>query len=135
MNPSTMIVPSLLVCLLALPVAQAAQPAMEQTQGSAKGAFLLHEGGNMHADQDAVRERRARAFEREQREAEAELMATKYRIIHRYLAKLPAHEQQALQAELAEQHATFQYRYPQAHADLLERNPHNAASAAESGAR
>lgn len=133
MRLSKKVVPSLVVCLL-LPTAQAAQPAMEQTQGSAKGAFLLHEGGNMHADQDAVRERRARAFVLEQREAEAELMAAKYAIVRKYLDKLPAHEQQAMHSELSELHDTFQYRYPEAHAGLRQRSPHplDSAEGAES---
>lgn len=133
MSLSKKVVPSLVVCLL-LPAAQAAQPAMEQTQGSAKGAFLLHEGGNMHADQDAVRERRARAFALEQREAEAELMAAKYAIVRKYLDKLPAHEQRAMHSELAELHATFNYRYPEAHANLHQRNPHALDSAAKTDA-
>jgi hypothetical protein len=115
----------LMLCLLASS-AWAAQPAMEQTEGASKSAFVLHEGGNMHTDQAALRERRARAYEAELREAEDELMAAKYAITRKYLAKLPAHEREAMQAELATQHATFAYRYPEAHARLLQRNPHKA---------
>jgi len=114
----------LLLCLLATAPAWAAQPALQQTEGAAKGAFLLHEGGNMHADPQAVRERRAQAFEREQQEALAELMASQYAILQRYLDKLPAHERQALQVELDELHATFRYRYPDAYTQLLQSNPH-----------
>lgn len=113
----------LMLCLLTAS-AWAAQPAMEQTAGDSKSAFVLHEGGNMHTDQAALRERRARAYEVELREAEDELMAAKYAITRKYLAKLPAQEREAMQAELAAQHATFAYRYPEAHARLLQSNPH-----------
>ena len=97
---------------------------MEQTEGDSKSAFVLHEGGNMHTDQAALRERRAKAYEVELREAHDELMAAKYAITQKYLAKLPAHEREALRAEVAAQHATFAYRYPEAHARLLQSNPH-----------
>jgi len=115
----------LTLCLVASN-ALAAQPAMEQTEGASKSAFVLHEGGNMHTDQAALRERRARAYEVELSEAEDELMAAKYAITQKYLAKLPAHEREAMQAEVAAQHATFAYRYPEAHARLLLSNPHKA---------
>ncbi|KIZ33355.1 hypothetical protein ACIGHJ_04515 [Stutzerimonas kunmingensis] len=119
------IVPScLLLCVSVFTGVWAAQPAMEQTEGDSKSAFVLHEGGNMHTDQAALRERRARAYEVEVREAENELMAAKYAITRKYLAKLPAHEREAMQAEVAAQHATFAYRYPEAHARLLQSNPH-----------
>jgi len=111
---------------LAASNAWAAQPAMEQSEGASKSAFVLHEGGNMHTDQAALRERRARAYEVEVREAENELLAAKYAITQKYLARLPAHEREAMQAELAAQHATFAYRYPDAHARLLQSNPHKA---------
>jgi len=116
--------PCLLLCLCAAVGSWAAGPAMQQTEGDSKRAFLLHEGGNMHTDQAALRERRARAYEVELREAHDELMAAKYAITQKYLAKLPAHEREAMQAELAAQHATFAYRYPEAHARLLQSNPH-----------
>jgi len=60
------------------------------------------------------------------REAEAELIAAKSAFAQKYLAKLPAHEREAMQAEVAAQHATFAYRYPEAHARLLLSNPHKA---------
>ncbi|MCW8155680.1 hypothetical protein D7243_05720 [Stutzerimonas stutzeri] len=123
MRMLTTIPPCLLLCLISS-TTWAAQPAMEQTEGDSKSAFLLHEGGNMHTDQAALRERRAKAYEMELREAHDELMAAKYAITQKYLAKLPAHEREALQAELAAQHATFAYRYPEAHARLLQSNPH-----------
>lgn len=124
MSPSKTVTSCLLACLLISPGAWAAQLAMEQTEGASKGAFLLHEGGNMHTDVEALRERRAKAFEVEQREALQELMATKYAITHKYLAKLPASEREAMQAELAAQHATFKYRYPEAYAKIAADNPH-----------
>lgn len=127
MSPSKLATSCLLACLLVSPGIWAAQPAMEQTEGASKGAFLLHEGGNMHADQVAVRERRARAFEREQREALQELMAAKYAIMQKYLARLPAAEREAMQAELAAEHATFKYRYPQAYDRMTGENPHGTA--------
>lgn len=117
---------SCLTLFLVASNAWAAQPAMEQTEGASKSAFVLHEGGNMHTDQAALRERRARAYEMELREAEDELMAAKYAITQKYLAKLPAHEREAMQAEVAAQHATFAYRYPEAHARLLLSNPHKS---------
>ncbi|WP_313499768.1 hypothetical protein [Stutzerimonas nitrititolerans] len=122
----TVILSCLLPCVSGFASARAAQPALVQTDGESKSAFLLHEGGNMHTDQTALRERRARAYEAEEREAFDELMAAKYAITRRYLAKLPAHEREAMQAELAAQHAVFAYRYPDAHARLLQRNPHRA---------
>lgn len=131
MNPSKIVTSCLLACLVVSPGAWAAQPALEQTEGPSKGAFLLHEGGNMHADQAAVRERRARAFEIEQREALQELMAAKYEITQKYLAKLPASEREAMQAELAAQHATFKYRYPEAFAKMVADNPHRPDAAAK----
>ncbi|MBA1263877.1 hypothetical protein [Stutzerimonas stutzeri] len=124
MNMSRSVTSCLLVCLPVFSSAWAAQPAMEQTQGASKSAFVLHEGGNMHTDQQALRERRAKALEREQREAHNALMAAKYAITRKYLAKLPAHEHEAMQAELAEQHATFAYRYPEAYSRLVKNNPH-----------
>lgn len=127
MKASKAVTACLLACLSAS-AAWAAQPAMEQTEGDSKSAFVLHEGGNMHTDQAALRERRAKAFEREQREAQDELMAAKYAITQKYLARLPAAEREAMQAELAAEHATFKYRYPEAHARMLESNPHRAAA-------
>ncbi|MCF6783580.1 hypothetical protein [Stutzerimonas stutzeri] len=124
MNMPRTVASCLLVCLVTIPGAWAAQPAMEQTQGASKSAFVLHEGGNMHTDQQALRERRAKALELEQREAHNALMAAKHAITRKYLDRLPAPEREALQAELAELHATFAYRYPEAHARLLESNPH-----------
>ncbi len=124
MNPPKIVTCCLLACLFVSSGAWAAQPALAQTEGASKGAFLLHEGGNMHTDQAAVRERRAKAFEIEQREALQELMAAKYAITQKYLAKLPASERQAMQAELAAEHATFQYRYPQAYEKMMGENPH-----------
>ena len=124
--PTLSTISSCLMFCLATSNAWAAQPAMEQTEGASKSAFVLHEGGNMHTDQAALRERRARAYEVEVREAENELLAAKYAITQKYLAKLPAHEREAMQVELAAQHATFAYRYPDAHARLLQSNPHKA---------
>ena len=124
--PTLRTVSSCLMLCLAASSVWAAQPAMEQTEGDSKSAFVLHEGGNMHTDQAALRERRARAYEVELREAHDELMAAKYAITQKYLAKLPAHEREAMQAEVAAQHATFAYRYPEAHARLLQSNPHKA---------
>ena len=124
MSPSKIATSCLLAWLFVSLGAWAAQPAMEQTEGALKGAFLLHEGGNMHTDQQALRERRAKAFEIEQQEALQELMATKYAITQKYLAKLPAAEREAMQAELAAEHATFQYRYPQAYERISDENPH-----------
>ncbi len=49
----------LLLCLSFVPTAWAARLAMEQTEGDSQRAFVLHEGGNMHTDQAALRERRA----------------------------------------------------------------------------
>lgn len=129
MSPSKIATSCLLACLFVSPGAWAAQPALEQTEGPSKGAFLLHEGGNMHADQAAVRERRARAFEIEQREALQELMAAEYAITQKYLARLPAVEREAMQAELAAEHATFQYRYPQAYEKMAGENPHGMHAA------
>jgi len=122
--PTLRTVSSCLMLCLAASSVWAAQPAMEQTEGDSKSAFVLHEGGNMHTDQAALRERRAKAYEVELREAHDELMAAKYAITQKYLAKLPAHEREAMQAEVAAQHATFAYRYPEAHARLLQSNPH-----------
>ncbi|RYJ60778.1 hypothetical protein [Pseudomonas songnenensis] len=124
--PTLSTISSCLMFCLAASNAWAAQPAMEQSEGASKSAFVLHEGGNMHTDQAALRERRARAYEVEVREAENELLAAKYAITQKYLARLPAHEREAMQAELAAQHATFAYRYPDAHARLLQSNPHKA---------
>jgi len=76
----------LLLCLSFVPTAWAARLAMEQTEGDSQRAFVLHEGGNMHTDQAALRERRARAYEIEQQEAFDELMFAKYAIIRKYLA-------------------------------------------------
>lgn len=70
----------LLLCLSFVPTAWAARLAMEQTEGDSQRAFVLHEGGNMHTDQAALRERRARAYEIEQQEAFDELMFAKYAI-------------------------------------------------------
>jgi len=71
------------------------------------------------------------APEIEQQEAFDELMFAKYAIIRKYLAKLPAHEQQAMQAELAKQHALFAYRYPDANTRLLGSNPHKPGRRAD----
>jgi len=131
MNMSRTVTSCLLVCLPVLSSVWAAAPAMDQTQGDSKSAFVLHEGGNMHTDQQALRERRPKALEREQREAVDALMAAKYAITRKYLAKLPAHEREAMQAELAEQHATFAYRYPAAHARLLQSTPHKTGVSVE----
>ena len=128
MSPSKTVTSCLLACLFISPGAWAAQLAIEQTEGDSKGAFLLHEGGNMHTDVEALRERRAKAFDVEQREALQELMAAKYAIAQKYLAKLPASERQAMQDELAAQHATFQYRYPDAYAKIAEENPHGTGA-------
>ena len=124
MSPSKIATSCLLPWLFVSLGAWAAQPAMEQTEGASKGAFLLHEGGNMHTDQQALRERRAKAFEIEQQEALQDLMAAKYAITQKYLAKLPAAEREAMQAELAAEHATFKYRYPEAYAKMAADNPH-----------
>ena len=121
----------LLLCLSFVPTAWAARLAMEQTEGDSQRAFVLHEGANMHTDQAALRERRARAYEIEQQEAFDELMFAKYAIIRKYLAKLPVHEQQAMQAELAKQHALFAYRYPDANTRLLGSNPHKPGRRAD----
>lgn len=132
MRPLKTFTSCLLACLFVSAGTWAAQPAMEQTEGASKGAFLLHEGGNMHTDQQALRERRAKAFELEQREAYDELMAAKYQITQKYLAKLPATEREAMQAELAKQHATFKYRYPQAYEKMAKDNPHASSAAGTS---
>lgn len=130
MRPSNPVPSCLLacVCLSLVSAAWAAKPVMEQTDETTKGAFLLHEGGNMHTDQQALRERRAKAFELEQREAYDELMAAKYQITQKYLARLPAAEREAMQAELAKQHATFKYRYPKAYEKMTQDNPHASAA-------
>lgn len=115
-------------CLSLACAAWAARPVMEQADDTTKGAFLLHEGGNMHTDQQALRERRAKAYELEVREAQDELMAAKYAITSKYLAKLPAPERAAMQAELAAQHASFRHRYPDAYARMVDSNPHDTHS-------
>ena len=111
----------LLLCLSFVPTACAARLAMEQT-----GRQHAHRPGRT-----ARAPRRARAYEIEQQEAFDELMFAKYAIIRKYLAKLPAHEQQAMQAELAKQHALFAYRYPDANTRLLGSNPHKPGRRAD----
>ena len=128
MNPLRIVTGCLLAGLFAASVAGAGEG---RADDAAQKAFLLHEGGNMHTDQQALRERRARALEQEQREAYDRLMVSKYAIIHKYLARLPAAEREAMQAELAEQHGLFEYRYPDAHARLLQSNPHRADAATQ----